>query len=520
MANSKISHIKSGGVTYDIVGGLPMATIDSTSTSTAFTAQVPGVTSYYDGLTVYIFNNKVQTASGITLNINNLGAKTIWFGAYSANTRITTQWNANTGYLFTYNSARESNEGGWDLQTGYNSDYNAYNVYTPYVQLKANGIIYRYQIVLQDSDTTIIPVNSVNNAPTNTSKALTTAEFLPHGIIGYRATTSNVSSGSAIGSLYLQYLADLRYSFNKNQTLTAGKSVYIQCVPQSNGKLKLSGNDCLVQDLPTTADGYVYILLGHTYDTYRCVLTIYHPIFEYKNGALRLWTNADAGVQSVSLTGDVTGSGTTSIATTLATTGVTAGSYGPSTGTTLAHSGKFTVPYITFDAKGRATGASSITYTLPASGNTDTKVTQAAAITTSGEYPVLLAYSTATTATTNTVNKTSTLKYNPSTGALSATKFLGDGSGLTGISAGPSPSSTTPIVNGTAAVGTETAYSRGDHVHPTDTTRVAKSGDTMAGQLVCQNNTHYGEKQARNIFIVISGSTLPTGANGDVCLLY
>lgn len=42
----------------------------------------------------------------------------------------------------------------------------------------------------------------------------------------------------------------------------------------------------------------------------------------------------------------------------------------------------------------------------------------------------------------------------------------------------------------------------------------------MTGQLVCQNNAHYEEKQARNIFIVLSGNTLPTGANGDVCLLY
>lgn len=36
---------------------------------------------------------------------------------------------------------------------------------------------------------------------------------------------------------------------------------------------------------------------------------------------------------------------------------------------------------------------------------------------------------------------------------------------------GASPSTTTPTMNGTAAVGTETAYSRGDHVHPTDTSR-------------------------------------------------
>ena len=35
------------------------------------------------------------------------------------------------------------------------------------------------------------------------------------------------------------------------------------------------------------------------------------------------------------------------------------------------------------------------------------------------------------------------------------------------------PTTTTPKMDGTAAVGSETAYARGDHVHPTDTTRLA-----------------------------------------------
>lgn len=37
----------------------------------------------------------------------------------------------------------------------------------------------------------------------------------------------------------------------------------------------------------------------------------------------------------------------------------------------------------------------------------------------------------------------------------------------------PSPSISTPTMNGVANVGTENAYARGDHVHPTDTTRAS-----------------------------------------------
>lgn len=42
-----------------------------------------------------------------------------------------------------------------------------------------------------------------------------------------------------------------------------------------------------------------------------------------------------------------------------------------------------------------------------------------------------------------------------------------------GGSGGPEPSSTTPAMDGTAAVGTATTYARADHVHPTDTSRQA-----------------------------------------------
>lgn len=40
---------------------------------------------------------------------------------------------------------------------------------------------------------------------------------------------------------------------------------------------------------------------------------------------------------------------------------------------------------------------------------------------------------------------------------------------------GPEPSSTTPAMDGTSAVGTSTDYARADHVHPTDTSRAAAS---------------------------------------------
>ena len=49
---------------------------------------------------------------------------------------------------------------------------------------------------------------------------------------------------------------------------------------------------------------------------------------------------------------------------------------------------------------------------------------------------------------------------------------------------GAAASITTPKMNGTAAVGTETAFARGDHIHPTDTSRAsASSVTTLSGRV-------------------------------------
>lgn len=52
---------------------------------------------------------------------------------------------------------------------------------------------------------------------------------------------------------------------------------------------------------------------------------------------------------------------------------------------------------------------------------------------------------------------------------------------------GAPASNATPLMDGTAAVGTSNAFARGDHVHPSDTAKVSKSGDTMTGALTVEN---------------------------------
>lgn len=70
-----VSRIKdSNNSTYNIkaykTAAIPFGQVDSTSTSTAFTATVDGINSLYDGVCVWLRNGVVKSAEGCTLDIN------------------------------------------------------------------------------------------------------------------------------------------------------------------------------------------------------------------------------------------------------------------------------------------------------------------------------------------------------------------------------------------------------------------------------------------------------------------
>lgn len=281
------------GNTYEVDRAFPFGQVDSTSTSTVFTATVPGVYTLRDGVCVYLKNGVITSASGFTLNINGLGEKPV-YQTMAAASQVTTAFNVNYTMLFVYNSTRISG-GCWDMFYGYNSNENTigYNIRNNAAITKMAEALTRYKIVFTKMDGTLLPCTATSNS-TATTKTLTTTAFNPHGEIYYYSTTTGVAVDASPGASYMwvRYSgADLRYAFNKGTTLIAMAPIYIRCVPQSDGSVKLDGNDCIVQALPSTEDNKVYIYLGNPYDTYRIVLSESHPIYEYKNGAIRQWTN-------------------------------------------------------------------------------------------------------------------------------------------------------------------------------------------------------------------------------------
>ena len=301
-----------GSATF--ANGIHYGRVDDTSTSTKFTATIPGITSYYDGLTVILYNGKVTSASGFTININGLGA----LGTYSnmslgnehtptAPTRDTTIFNVNYAMIFTYCSDI-GGQGitGWICYRGYDANTNTigYQIRTNSYSLPMTKKVYRYRLLFTSADGGhFVPANT--STSTNATAARTACQdpIDPFGSIVYYGTTAAVDVGSRPSASYLwqEYTLTLGYSFQKspNYSLTAWKPVYLKCSPQSDGSAIIYSTDPIVQDLPTTEDGFIYIFLGVAYSTTNIELNLVHPVYYYKGGAVRLWTNAQSDMPSV-----------------------------------------------------------------------------------------------------------------------------------------------------------------------------------------------------------------------------
>jgi len=110
--------VKSNGILY--------AAVDSTSTSTKFTATVDGLTELYDGACVMLHNGVVTSAKGFTVNVNGLGAKKCYSSLTNA-TQETTIFNANYTLMFVYSTALDGGNGGWWVYRGIDTN----TTYTP-----------------------------------------------------------------------------------------------------------------------------------------------------------------------------------------------------------------------------------------------------------------------------------------------------------------------------------------------------------------------------------------------------
>lgn len=450
--------------------------------------------------------------------------------------------------------------------------------------------LYRYQICFSKNETTLLPANAVNNS-TATTKTLTTESFNPFGEILYYNTTTTISADAAIASssLFQQINVDLRYSFNAGTSLTNNKDVFLKVSPQSDGLVKLDTTSPIVQALPTTEDGKLYILLGHASSTYQMELYVKHPIYEYKDGKLREWTNTFVPTKTSELTNDsnfavdssyvhTDNNYTTTEKNKLA--GIASGAEVNVNADWNASSGdaqilnKPTIPTKVSDLTNDS-GFTSNTGTITgitmngASKGTSGVVNLGTVITDiSGKQDALISGTNIKTVNNNSLlgngnidisgGVTTVDPTTPVSGTIviptktsdltNDSNFIADSNyihtdnnftttlknKLDGIATGAEVNKIETIkVNGTTQSITNKAV---DITVPTNTNQltngagfitsssltdyVGKSGATMTGALIAQNNTNYTTAQVRNVVFSTSEPTSSQGGNGDIWIVY
>lgn len=280
--------------------GIPFGICDSTSTATVFTVNVPGIYKLEDGVCCLVKNGVVTSASGFTLNVNNLGAKPVYSNMAAA-TRDTTIFNVAYTMLFVYDSTRVA-DGCWICYRGYYSDSNslAYQIRGNVHTLPTTEKFYRYRLLFTSADGThFVPSNTSTSTNATALRNVNQTPIDPFGEIVYYSTTTAVEENTNPGPTYLwtQYAIAFGYSFNRSGatlTLTSFAPVYIKCEPQSNGSAIIDADTPYVQSLPNNADGNIYIFLGVANNATSVELLNNHPVYYHDGTAIRLWHGKDS----------------------------------------------------------------------------------------------------------------------------------------------------------------------------------------------------------------------------------
>lgn len=284
----------SAGGNADRSNALLFGSVDSTSTATVFTVTVPGLTELVDGTCIYIRNHVVTSASGFTINVNGLGAKPCYNNMTNA-TRDTTIFNVAYSLIFIYDSSLNGGNGGWWIYRGYDANTNTigYQVRTNSSTLPASDKFYRYRLLFTSADgQKWVPANTSSSTNATSSRTPNTKAIDPFGPIVYYGTTTAIEANANVTAtqLWQQYTLSLGYSFNDTGaalTMTSNRPVYLRCSPNADGSVHMEG---IVQTLPTSMDGKVYILLGRAYTATNIELLVNHPVYYHDGSGIRIWT--------------------------------------------------------------------------------------------------------------------------------------------------------------------------------------------------------------------------------------
>ena len=306
-----LEDIPSGGVgSFAYVGTCPTAAATVTKVVTTQTFPTNNGAPLLGTVIAVKFSN-TNTASAPKLNVNGLGAESIYY-----NTGVVTSTSGiygGTANRYCYYMWDGTNWVWLNQGTEANDNTIAYQIRTSGQRLTVATACYRYRLLFKSADgTKWVPANASTSTNATASRTPATAKIDPFGQITYYSYTTALSSGGQPSASYQhqQYSGiSIGYSFNNTgaaATMTTMAPIYIKCAPQTDGSAIIDSTTPYVQALPSTNDGKIYIFLGIAITATTFELMLNHPVYYHDGTALRLWTGAASsggGVTDVTVGG-------------------------------------------------------------------------------------------------------------------------------------------------------------------------------------------------------------------------
>lgn len=145
---------------YELAGPTPFVVGNSSGTAGVWTGTLDGLTAYYDGLSInYLIKLRGGTTT-TTLNLNGLGAKTVYRGATSI---LTTHYAVNWVVQLVYSTSGSHSGGAWYAIADYDTNTTVtYGTIAYYFRPYLSAQLYRYKLCVLDKDNRLLPLTDTN----------------------------------------------------------------------------------------------------------------------------------------------------------------------------------------------------------------------------------------------------------------------------------------------------------------------------------------------------------------------
>ena len=244
-------------------------------------------------MTIAFYQNGIAGASTTTININSLGAKTIY---YANDSKLTTHYGTRSLIMLQYDLQQDR----FYAHDFYYSDYNSYQRMTTDITVNnsaGSGVaVHGYQLLLEGYDGKFYP--ATEGGSTGNTNAVSTAKLKLGGLMLQYEHSNNYNANATLtrNELYVfRESSTMEYWNNRDSGwATVDRPVYLVGTVQTDGSWKLdatSYTSFLTQTLPTTEDGKIYVQIGLMADNYdNFHLFDLHPIFIYKDGGIKTYS--------------------------------------------------------------------------------------------------------------------------------------------------------------------------------------------------------------------------------------